>query len=158
MEILRASLAHRATAELLLTEYYQAIGVEKRDPPEVITAYLSEDDSALWIAFVEGEPAGCVVLRPLGSTRQAAECKRLYVRPCFRGRGIAEALLATMEEYALSSSLQWVYLDSKDDLTAALRLYMRRGYQACMRYNDNPQATVFLRKELRTSSATQAFI
>jgi hypothetical protein len=27
-------------------------------------------------------------------------------------------------------------------------LYQRRGYEQCSRYNDNPQATVFMRKRL----------
>jgi hypothetical protein len=56
-----------------------------------------------------------------------------------------------MEAHALVAGAEWVYLDSKDDLEAALRVYVRRGYQACARYNENPQATIFLRKELRQS-------
>ena len=91
------------------------------------------------------------MLRPLPTIEAATECKRLYVRPQFRGRGIAEALLDAMEEYALEKAAEWVYLDSKDDLKDALRIYVRRGYQPCERYNDNPQATVFLRKRLRES-------
>jgi hypothetical protein len=53
-----------------------------------------------------------------------------------------------MEGYAREMGWAWVYLDSKDDLREALRIYLRRGYVRCDRYNDNPQATVFLRKEL----------
>lgn len=149
MNILRASLPHLADAELLLNEYYEAVGVTKRDAPETIAAYLSEAASALWIAYVGRIPAGCVVLRPLPSIPEAAECKRLYVRPRFRGQGIADALLNVLEEYASATATRWVYLDSKDDLTDALRIYVRRGYQECERYNDNPQATVFFRKNLR---------
>ncbi len=148
MQIVRASPAQLADAQLLLHEYYEAIKVQKRDAPEDIESYLSDAASGFWIAYVEGKAAGCVALRPLGATEQAYECKRLYVRPEFRGRGIAERLLAAMEEYASLIGAQWIYLDSKDDLRDALRLYRRRGYQECARYNDNPQATVFLRKRL----------
>ena len=56
-----------------------------------------------------------------------------------------------MEAYALEKAADWVYLDSKDDLKDAIRLYVKRGYQACDRYNDNPQATVFLRKKLNSA-------
>ena len=65
-----------------------------------------------------------------------------------RGQGIAEQLLDAMEVYARGQGLEWIYLDSYDDLKAALALYRKRGYVVCERYNDNPQATVFLRKWL----------
>ena len=151
MKILRASPAHIADAQLLLHEYYQAVSVVKRDTPEELQAFLSTEEAGLWIAYVEHVPAGCVVLRPLSSIDQAAECKRLYVRPRFRGRHLADALLDAMEEHALASGVAWIYLDSKDDLQEALRIYIRRGYLECERYNDNPQATLFLRRHLRPS-------
>jgi GNAT superfamily N-acetyltransferase len=149
MEIVRASLAQISDARLLLEEYYEAVDVVKRDSPEEIAGYLSDEEAGLWIAYAEGVPVGCVVLRPLLAVEAATECKRLYVRREFRGRGIAEALLDAMEEYALDRGVGWVYLDSYDDLRAAIRIYLRRGYGACERYNDNPQATIFLRKDLR---------
>jgi GNAT superfamily N-acetyltransferase len=140
-------------AEFLLNEYYEAVGVVKRDTSAAIADYLSDEASGLWIAYVDDFPAGCVVLRPLQTIDAATECKRLYVRPQFRGRGIADALLDVMEEYALEKAANWVYLDSKDDLKDALRIYVRRGYQPCERYNDNPQATVFLRKRLNSAAS-----
>jgi GNAT superfamily N-acetyltransferase len=149
MEIVRASLAQISDARLLLEEYYEAVGVVKRDAPEEVAGYLSDEGAGLWIAYVDSVPAGCVVLRPLPAVNDATECKRLYVRPEFRGRRIAEALLDAMEEYATGLGMEWIYLDSMDDMRAALHIYMRRGYQGCDRYNDNPQATVFLRKDLR---------
>ncbi len=148
MEILRATPAQAADASVLLDEYYLDAGVLQRDTPETVHQLLSSPDGGLWLAYVEGVPAGCVVLRPLESIEQAGECKRLYVRPQFRRRGIAEGLLDAMEIYARSLSWGIVYLDSKDDLRAAIALYLHRGYQRCERYNDNPQATVFLRKSL----------
>ncbi len=71
------------------------------------------------------------------------------MRPPFRGAGTAQALLAALEQYAAEQGYKWLYLDSKDDLQAALRFYRRQGYQACARYNTNPQATIFLRRSLR---------
>jgi GNAT superfamily N-acetyltransferase len=91
---------------------------------------------------------GCVVLRKLDSIPFAAECKRLYVQPTARGHGTADKLMDALEDFALSKGLHWIYLDSYDDLKAAISLYRKRGYLSCKRYNDNPQATVFLRKNL----------
>jgi GNAT superfamily N-acetyltransferase len=148
MHIVRASIAQLVDAQLLLHEYYESVGVVKRDEPEEIQAFLSEATSGLWIAYAGKTPAGCVALRPLPSLGPAGECKRLYVRPRFRGQGIAGSLLDRMEAFAVASGLAWIYLDSKDDLRDALRIYRRRGYRECDRYNDNPQATLFLRKTL----------
>jgi hypothetical protein len=53
-----------------------------------------------------------------------------------------------LEDFARGLGLRWVYLDSYDDLAAALALYRKRGYVTCERFNDNPQATVFMRKSL----------
>ncbi|CAN7287978.1 GNAT family N-acetyltransferase [Pseudoduganella sp. LjRoot289] len=151
MNIIRAAIADLEHAQSLLYEYFDAIGVVVRDNPEDIAAFLSEPSSALWIAYSDGAPAGCVALRalPLADTPAATECKRLYVQPAFRGRGIAEALLDAMEEHAGAGGAAWIYLDTKDDLAPALRVYERRGYLRCARYNDNPQATIFMRKALQ---------
>ncbi|MES2743329.1 MAG: GNAT family N-acetyltransferase [Pseudomonadota bacterium] len=151
MNIIHASPLHLSDAQLLLGEYFEAINVTKRDTLDEIAAYLSDSTSGLWVTYVDEVPGACVVLRPLPSVELAVECKRLYVRPGFRGRGLADLLLDAMEAKAAAGGARWVYLDSKDDLKGALHIYTRRGYQTCERYNDNPQATVFMRKQLPSS-------
>ncbi|MGB9991556.1 GNAT family N-acetyltransferase [Pseudoduganella rhizocola] len=151
MKIIRATLEQLEDTHALLNEYFEAINVVVRDTPDGVKAFLSAPDSALWLAYVDGAPAGCVALRPLPLPQVggAVECKRLYVRPQHRGLGIAEALLDAMEAHAAAEGRSWIYLDSKAGLDAAIRLYRKRGYQDCERYNDNPEATVFQRKALQ---------
>ena len=145
---------HRATAEhadeafALIEEYYEAVGVVVRDDRTALEHYLASPDSPIWIASADAAPAGCVMLRPLPQIPHAAEVKRLYVRPQFRGLRLAHALMQAVEEHARAQGIQWLYLDTKDDLHAAIRFYLGTGYQPCPRYNDNPQATLFLRKQL----------
>lgn len=150
MNILLARPPQTADLALLLDEYFTALDVVKRDSPEDIARSLADPAGASWLAYGDGIPAGCVALRPLdlpgARPGSALECKRLYVRPAFRGQGIAEALMDALETHARQAGAQWIYLDTKDDLTSAIRLYERRGYSACERYNDNPQATVFMRR------------
>ena len=81
--------------------------------------------------------------------RAAGEVKRLYVRPGCRRHGVAQALLDALEQFASARGDDTLYLDTKDDLHAAIRFYERNGYVQCERYNDNPQATLFMRKQLR---------
>jgi DNA-binding MarR family transcriptional regulator/GNAT superfamily N-acetyltransferase len=132
----------------LLEEYYEAVSVVQRDTPEAIQKIIHDPGSGVWLAYLDGEAVGCVVLRKLGSIPFAGECKRLYVQPRARGRRIADQLLDAQEDFARSRGLRSIYLDSYDDLKVAIALYRKRGYVSCERFNDNPQATVFLRKNI----------
>lgn len=132
----------------LLHEYYEAVHVVQRDAPGSVQKLIDAPASGLWLAYLGDEAVGCVVLRKLKSMPRASECKRLYVKPAARGNRIADLLLDAQEAYARSEGIEWIYLDSYDDLKAAITLYERRGYERCERYNDNPQATLFMRKYL----------
>jgi GNAT superfamily N-acetyltransferase len=138
-----------ADALLLIGEYYDEIGVVLRDSYEDLLHYVDDSKSGIWIAYVGVMPAGCVVLRPLAARPNCDEIKRLYVRHAFRHMGIAHALMQALEADARTRATQWLYLDTKDDLDDAIRLYEQQGYMSCERYNNNPQATLFLRKSLR---------
>ena len=137
-----------ADAIRLLQEYYEAVSVVQRDAPNAIQKIIDDPSSGVWLAYKGEKAVGCVVLRKLASIPFSAECKRLYVQPTARGHGIADKLMDALESFARNKGLRWIYLDSYDDLKAAISLYRKRGYAKCKRYNDNPQATVFLRKNL----------
>ncbi|NYF91626.1 bifunctional helix-turn-helix transcriptional regulator/GNAT family N-acetyltransferase [Tunturiibacter empetritectus] len=132
----------------LLQEYYDAINVVVRDTLPSIRKIIDGASSGVWLAHLDDKPVGCVLLRKMTSTPFAGECKRLYVQPAARGHGIADKLMDALEEFARSRELRWIYLDSHDGLKTAIALYCKRGYVPCERYNDNPQATVFLRKNI----------
>lgn len=135
-------------AQAILQEYYETINVLVRDQPGAIQAIIDAAASGVWLAYLGKEVVGCVVLRRLEFVQKSSECKRLYVKPWARGRGIADKLLDAQEVHARKQGLEWIYLDSYDDLKTAIALYERRGYERCERYNDNPQATVFMRKKI----------
>jgi DNA-binding MarR family transcriptional regulator/GNAT superfamily N-acetyltransferase len=149
VQIIRLSKA-ADDALRLLEEYYEAVNVVQRDTPQAIQKIIDEASSGVWLAYLDGEAVGCVVLRNLSATPFAGECKRLYVRPAARGHRIADKLLDALESFARSRGLQSIYLDSYDDLKVAIGLYRKRGYVPCERYNDNPQATIFLCKDIGT--------
>lgn len=132
----------------LLERYYSEWNVVQRDARDQIVDYLAAQAP---FGFVVVEKNGilvaCVMLRMLPSIESAAECKRLYVAPEHRGEGLASLLMDYVEGFA-ASRLQWIYLDTGADFAAAQSLYRTRGYEACERYNDNPQATCFFRKRL----------
>jgi DNA-binding MarR family transcriptional regulator/GNAT superfamily N-acetyltransferase len=140
----------------LLGEYYREAHVVQRDTSKAIEKIIEAPCSGMWLAYLGGKAVGCVVLRKLDSIPFAGECKRLYVQPAARGHRIADKLLDAQEDFARSMGLRWIYLDSYDDLKVAIALYRKRGYVSCERYNENPQATIFLRK--RIGSASRAIV
>ncbi len=139
--MIQVERVHADAAFGLIEQYYEAVGVVVQDDREVLEQYV-------WVAYCDGEPAGCLILRMHSKEQAAGEVKRMFVRPAFRGRGIARRLLEALETFAAGHGFRWLYLDSKDDLVEAIRFYERSGYERCERYNDNPQATVFMRKAL----------
>ena len=132
----------------ILEEYYEAVHVVQQDKPASVQGILNSPGSGMWLAYMRDEVVGCVVLRKLDSIPRASECKRLYVRPSARGNRIADKLLDAQEAFARSEGIEWIYLDTYDDLKTAIALYERRGYERCARYNNNPQATLFMRKHI----------
>ena len=70
VHIARCAPANLADAHGLLNEYFETIGVVLRDTPADVAAYLDGDATGLWLAYVDGAPAGCIVLRA-----HATECR-----------------------------------------------------------------------------------
>jgi len=132
----------------IVREYYDAVGVSVREDADRFAKEYFRERSGLWLASEGAQTLGCIALRPLPQFPQSGEVKRLYVLPQWRGRGVAELLLTGLEAFAREIGYRALYLDTKDDLTAAIRFYRRHGYEPCERYNENPQATMFMRKDL----------
>ena len=141
-----ASLNEVEQAFELVTEYYEQVGVVAREDRAEFEEQYFGKGSGVWMVVVEGETVGCVALRKMENQADCGEIKRMYVRSSHRGKNIAAALLGVLEEYALNYGYKWLYLDTTDSMVAAARFYERSGYQRCARYNDNPQATMFMRK------------
>jgi GNAT superfamily N-acetyltransferase len=148
---------HRVPAEesdvawKIIEEYYEAAGVVARDSREDFDRLYFQKGAGIWSAVAGSTLVGCIALRPLAIIANAGEVKRLYVRPKHRGGGIAAALYRALEIYARDFGYQLLYLDTTDEMVAAQRFYAALGYEPTSRYNDNPQATIFMRKKLRAS-------
>lgn len=148
VKVHRAKSSEVDDAYGIVSEYYENVNVLVRDDRAAFEREYFVEGSGLWLASVDDKIVGCIGLHRLPGLKDGAEVKRLYVRPEKRGQGIAEALLEALEMYAAEHRYKALYLDSKSDLMAAIRFYRRQGYLPCERYNDNPQATIFMRKEL----------
>ena len=155
VEIRRAVHQDVDAAFGLVREYFAMAGVLVREDQEKFVEEYFREGRGFWLARVEGELAGCIGLRKLPTPEevepenvQCAEIKRMYVRESYRRQGVAARLLKAVENFAREAGYAWIYLDTASNMAAAARSYERNGFVLCARYNENPQAAIFMRKRL----------
>ncbi|MEJ2667425.1 MAG: peptidase C39 family protein [Deinococcales bacterium] len=96
---------------------------------------LGRSSAELWVAESGGEVVGdAVVLFRKGFA--SARLYSLVVRPESRGRGVARALLAQVEEGARERGAVAVRLEVREDNKPAIALYRKCGYEVVGRTSD----------------------
>ncbi len=90
---------------------------------------------------------GTIALAQYGAQ---GEVKSMFVDPAARGRGVAKALLAHVEDCARRSGVQVLRLETGHLLTAAVALYRAQGFVPCGPFGDyTANATsLFMEKQL----------
>jgi DNA-binding MarR family transcriptional regulator/GNAT superfamily N-acetyltransferase len=163
-----------ATADRLLRA--AAVAYEPVDPigaaaTAAMTAYFTELDGRFPNGFDAGDalgPGAAAMAAPHGVFLLAAaddgttvacggvqrldtdtaEIKRMWVDPNWRGTGIGRRMLTELEGHARRLGYARVVLDTNATLTEAIAMYAGAGYQAIVRYNDNPYAERWFTKRL----------
>jgi GNAT superfamily N-acetyltransferase len=99
---------------------------------EALTLFIERPDYGfVWLAYVDDHPAGCVSVA-LGIDTEtggvSATLRDLYIEPTFRRRGLASALLVTLE--GRLAHLDVVRIDAVGGGDPALRPFFEaRGYR-----------------------------
>lgn len=110
-------------------------------------AQLAEPHVRFHLAYQGGEAVGCGAVCLYGDH---AEIKRMYVKPAWRGLGVASHLLGALEADALASSAARLCLETGVRQHAALSLYLRHGFSPCSPFGDYraDPFSVFMSKRL----------
>jgi putative acetyltransferase len=95
-------------------------------------AFLPHDDAAYLVGVVAGRAVACGAWQAFEDG--VAELKRMYVRPAFRGRGIARQMIVAIEEEALAAGRPIIRLHTGEYLPAAIALYQSSGYRLIPAY------------------------
>lgn len=144
------------TVRTLFREYAEAIDTDLEYQGfsaelAALPAPYEPPDGALFVAYVDGNIAGCVGLRPLEGG--AGEMKRLYVRPEARDLGLGKCLIHAVIQQARQAGHRELRLDTLPSMTAAQALYRQLGFVEIGPYNDHYlPGTRFYSLDLRTAA------
>lgn len=94
---------------------------------------LSQENVHMIGAFVEGELAGIGAVKVLDDY---GEMKRLYVKPEFRGQGLARMLMGELEKHLINLGMGEAKLETGIYQTEAIALYRKLGYVNCLPFGD----------------------
>ena len=151
---------HEAIGDATVAAYEEFTKAAEVGYVEHLRDAASRDREAeLWVAEDDesGEVLGTVTLCPVGSpwreigTDDEAEFRMLAVDPRARGRGVGSALMDLVVRRAQEDGASAIVLSSLAEMTAAHRIYQRRGFERAPERDWSPVPSVHLiafRKEL----------
>lgn len=103
-------------------------GYEAHQRHGLSVAQVFQPHIAFFIARANGEAVGC---GGVAFDDGFAEVKRMYVRRSARGTGVAQAIVARLEQEARAKGYRRLMLETGDTLIPAMRLYEGAGFHAC---------------------------
>ena len=112
-------------------------------------AYLAPQ-GRLFFAEVDGEPAGCVGIRPMTEGSEGmCEMKRLYVDPAQRSKGVGHALALAAIKTARKIGYRKLVVDALPAMRIAVKLYRELGFLDAPAYYKTPiEGEMFLALDL----------
>ncbi|MCB1694422.1 MAG: ATP-dependent Clp protease adaptor ClpS [Planctomycetes bacterium] len=132
---------HMEKVRELFREYAAEIGIDlafqgfEQELAELPGCYAAPKGCIL-LAGVEGEIAGCIAVRPLAE--RTCEVKRMYVKPAYRGLGVARTLVSEALGFATETRYLQVLLDTLESMKPARKLYESFGFRETDPYYKNP--------------------
>ena len=150
----RVAITHPDAA--LLVEDVQGEYVARyggRDETPLEPGYFDPPQGAFFVGYLEDRPVATGAWRRrtdvrVGESSTTAEVKRMYVVPSARGRGLARAVLAHLEQTARTAGAEVMVLETGTRQPEAIALYESSGYTSIPGfgfYRDAPISRCFAR-------------
>lgn len=98
------------------------------------------------VAYFGNLPAGCGAIKQYDD--ETMEVKRMFVKPEFRGKGIARAVLSELEKWTAELGYSFCILETGKKQPEAISLYKTSGYELIPNYGqyENVEMSVCMRK------------
>ncbi|MEP7145718.1 MAG: GNAT family N-acetyltransferase [bacterium] len=109
----------------------------------------SEDLQNAVVVYLNSIPAGCGALKKYSD--DTAEIKRMFVRPEYRGQGLAKNILKELELWSEELKYSECILETGKNLSDAIRLYQSSGYEIISNYGQyaGVEMSVCMRKNIK---------
>ena len=91
-----------------------------------------EDLQYVIVAYLNDVPVGCGALKKYNS--DTLEVKRMFVEPTYRGRKIAQQIVAELELWVQELNYQFCVLETSIEMKPAVALYKSVGYLEIPKY------------------------
>lgn len=155
MPTFRIASPEAADARTVLAEYFTMRAAEfpggNYSPTYPTAAAFAAPDGVFLLVVDDDDTVGCGGIRRVAmpdGELGVFEIKHVFLRPRTRGRGWGRLLLNELELRAREFGARALVLDTHHTLDAAGQLYRTSGFAEIARYNDNPNATRWYRKQL----------
>src|SRR5688572_6375244 len=109
---------------------------------------IIENNPHVLVAYHENVPVGCGCFKKFDE--QSVEIKRMYVKPEYRGRGIAATILDSLEKWAAELNYPVSVLETGTKQIEAIQLYRKSGYIVIENYGPykNMPESICMQKRL----------
>lgn len=84
------------------------------------------------VSYWNKEAIGCGAIKQFDDS--SMEIKRMFVRPKYRGKGIADSIITEFEDWAMDLNYEKCILETGNRQVEAVRFYQRMGYQRIPNY------------------------
>lgn len=120
-----------AELDLHLTEFY---GNEKH----FFEAHNKVDSiKNVIVIYNNNNPVGCGGIKEYSNTEM--EIKRMYVKPTYRGQGIASTILKLLENWAIELGYTTTILETMKVKETVINMYAKNGYRIIPNYGQYQQ-------------------
>ena len=93
---------------------------------------IIESNKTVVVAYAGDLPVGCGCFKVFDEA--SAEIKRMFVKPTYRGTGIAEKILLELEKWASELGFSVTVLETAIKQPEAIRFYTKLGYKRIENY------------------------
>ncbi|MBR5338108.1 MAG: GNAT family N-acetyltransferase [Lachnospiraceae bacterium] len=107
-----------------------------------LSEFYNTDDRRYYVAEISGKIIGGIGFAPFKTMEKTAELQKIYLIDEVKGQGIGYELIDYVEEQMREAGFKRSYLETHDNLQAAIHIYKKSGYREIERPKEVVHSTM----------------